>query len=171
MADSVQFSISCTPIEVPTVEEGTASGIMASEVGKSLGGSGAAVVADFGATGALQGYKDAAAFYLECVDNSATQISAETTASFVFIKNTGKLFSSTSVLGAVLPNSEHIVVTTDNTGITVIASLAPGEALILKALQSTKTIDCTKIKVQTFESNGGSAGAADHIAVEFLVVD
>ena len=32
-------------------------------------------------------------------------------------------------------------------------------------------IDCSKIKVQSYESDGTAAGADDHIAVEFLAVD
>ena len=171
MADKVKFSVNCTPIEALASEEslGTDIEILASEVNKSLSGSGDATVADYSGAAAVQGYTGGTVNYVNCVDNSATQISSETTASFVFIKNTGYYFSTVTTLGAAA--TEHVVVTTVNTGTTTISSLAPGEAIVLKALQATKTLDCTKIKVQTFESNGGAAGTDDHLAVEILVVD
>lgn len=171
MADSVKFAVSVTPVEELTDEQGNVHSVIAGEVGKSLGGNGSAVVVDFSDTAVKQGYLNATVNYLECVDNSSTQISAETTASFVFIKNTGYLFSSATVLGAALA-SHSVVVTTINTGTTVIACLAAGEAIVLKSiLTNSQQIDCTKIKVQVFEADGSAAGAADHLAVEYLVVD
>ena len=167
--DTVNFSVSVTPIELLATENAGTESILASEVGKSLGGSGTANVASYAGSAADQGYKDAAVNYISCLDDSSTQISAETSASFVMIKNTGYYFDSATTLGSVA--TEHIVVTTENTRSTVIASLGPGEAFVLKALQATKTIDCTKIHVQTFEANGSAAGATDHLATEYLVVD
>ena len=46
MADSVQFSVSCTPVEELATENSGTSNILASEVNTSLGGSGTAAVAD-----------------------------------------------------------------------------------------------------------------------------
>ena len=177
MADSVKFSVTCTPIEEIGTEEtlSPVPEIISSEVGKSLSGNGSAPVASFdanagsGASASVQGYLNGVVNYVNCVDDSATAISTHTTASFVFIKNTGYYFSSVTELGAAA--TEHVVVTTVNTGTTVISSLGPGEAIVLKGLQATKTLDCTKIKVQTFESNGSAAGGTDHLAVEILVVD
>ena len=175
MADKIRYAVSVTPVEEITDEQANTHEVISGEVGKSLGGSGEAPVANYtpsgGGEAAKQGYFDATVNYFNCVDDSPTQIAEETTASFVFIKNTGYLFNSITALGDLLPNNEHVVVTTVNTGTTIIASLGKGEVIVLKALQSTKTIDCTKIKVQTFESNGSAAGATDHIAVEYLVVD
>lgn len=169
MADSVRYAISVDPLEEITDEQANTYTVISGEVGRSLGGSGVATVADYSAVAAVQGYKDATVNYLNCVDDASTQISTETSASFVFIKNTGFYYSAATVLGAVA--TEHVVVTTVNTGTTVIASLGPGEAQIFKALQATQTIDCTKIKVRTYEANGGAAGASDHLAVELLIVD
>jgi hypothetical protein len=171
MADSVKFSVTCTPIEEIGTEEtlSPVPEIISSEVGKSLSGNGSAAVADYSGAAAVQGYTGGVVNYVNCVDDSATAISTETTASFVYIKNTGYYFSSVTELGAAA--TEHVVVTTVNTGTTVISSLGPGEAIVLKALQATKTLDCTKIKVQTFESNGSAAAGTDHLAVEILVVD
>tara|TARA_R100000700_G_C3158683_1_gene135222 strand:- start:302 stop:817 length:516 start_codon:yes stop_codon:yes gene_type:complete len=171
MADSVKFSVTCTPIEEIGTEEtlSPVPEIISSEVGKSLSGNGIAPVTDYSGAAAVQGYASGTVNYVNCVDDSATAISTESTASFVYIKNTGYYFSSVTELGAAA--TEHVVVTTDNSAVTVISSLGPGEAIVLKALQATKTLDCTKIKVQTFERNGSAAGATDHLAVEILVVD
>ena len=177
MADSVKFSVTCTPIEEIGTEEtlSPVPTIISSEVGKSLSGSGSAPVASFdansgsGAAANVQGYLNGVVNYVNCVDDSATAISTHTTASFVFIKNTGYLFDSVTTLGVAM--TEHVVVTTVNTGTTTISSLGPGEAIVLKALQATKTLDCTKIKVQTFEADGSAAAGTDHLAVEILVVD
>ena len=175
--DKVKFSVICTPIEEIATEQALSPipEIIASEVGKSLSGSGEATVASFdadsgsGADASVQGYLNGVVNYVNCVDNSATAISTHTTASFVYIKNTGYLYDAPTTLGVAM--TEHVVVTTVNTGTTTISSLGPGEAIVLKALQATKTLDCTKIKVQTFEANGSGAGTDDHLAVEILVVD
>ena len=169
--DKVKFSVTCTPIEQITTEQALSPipEVIASEVGKSLSGSGEAAASNYNGAAAVQGYTGGVVNYVNCVDNSATAISTESTASFVFIKNTGHIFSSVTELGE--STEEHVVVTTVNTGTTVISSLGPGEAIVLKALGATKTLDCTKIKVQTFEANGASAGTNDHLAVEILVVD
>ena len=171
MADSVKFSVTCTPIEEIGTEEtlSPVPEIISSEVGKSLSGNGSAPVVDYSGAAAVQGYTGGVVNYVNCVDDSATAISTEATASFVFIKNTGFLFDTVTTLGVAM--TEHVVVTTDNTGVTVISSLGPGEAIVLKALAATKTLDCTKIKVQTFEANGSAAAGTDHLAVEILVVD
>ena len=170
-SDRVKFSVTCTPIEQISTEQALSPipEVIASEVGKSLSGSGEAAVTNFSGAAAIQGYTGGVVNYINCVDNSATAISTEDSASFVFIKNTGHFFNTVTELGDA--TQEHVVVTTVNTGTTVISSLGPGEAIVLKGLQATKTLDCTKIKVQTFESNGSAAGGTDHLAVEILVVD
>ena len=169
--DKVKFSVTCTPIEQITTEQALSPipEVIASEVGKSLSGNGEAAVTNFSGAAAVQGYTGGVVNYINCVDNSAVAISTEDSASFVFIKNTGHFFNTVTELGDA--TQEHVVVTTVNTGTTVISSLAPGEAIVLKALSSTQTLDCTKIKVQTFEANGASAGTNDHLAVEVLIVD
>lgn len=168
----VNFAVSCTPVEVPAVEFGTGGDQISSEVGKSLGGSGSISMADFAGGAADQGYNDQTVNYLECVDNSSTQISAETTAKFVLIKNTGYLFSNATTLGAAL--ADHLVRVTaeGGTDTVVLATLNAREAIILKAEEATNLpINCTYIKVRTYESDGSAAGATDHLAVEYLVTD
>lgn len=165
MADNVQFSVSCTPTETPTVEEGTPSNILATEVGKSLGGSGTAAVTDYSAAAAAQGYANATVNYLECIDSAdTTDISSEATASFVFIKNTGYTYSSATVLGAALSKAVKVMV-----GTTLISVLDPGEAIVLK--DDNAGIACTGIHVRTVDLDGGDNASAGHLAVEYLVVD
>ena len=181
MADRIQFANSATPIETLTSGDGvTTSDIMAGEVGVGLGGSGSAVVTNYQNSNATQGIggSDAAPgvkYYVNCVDNSSTQISAEVSASFLMIKNTGKLYSSATVLGATVPvTGDHVLVTLVNSTTDPLAFLAPGESFMLHiggTGLANHVINCTKIKVQSFEGDGTAAAAADHIAVEFLAVD
>ena len=181
MADRIQFSNSCTPVETLTSGDGaTTQDILAGEVGTSVGGSGEAVVTNYQNATAYQGIggSDVAPGvrnYINCVDNSATVCTAETTASFLIIKNTGKLYSSATALGDTVPvTGDHVLVTLVNTTTNVLAFLAPGESFMMHiggTALANHPIDCSKIKVQSFEGDGTAAGAADHIAVEFLAVD
>ena len=181
MADNIQFSGSATPVETLTSGDGaTTTDIVAGEVAGNLGGSGTAVVSDYQNSSATQGIggSDAAPgvrYYVNCVDNAATVVSAESTASFIMIKNTGKLFSTTSALGDTAPTTgDHVLVTLVNTTTNVLAFLAPGEAYMMHiggTALANHPIDCSKIKVQSYEGDGTAAAATDHIAVEFLAVD
>ena len=109
------------------------------------------------------------------MDDSATQISAEATASFLMIKNTGKLYSSQTALGSTVPvTGDHVLVTLVNSTTNVLAFLAPGESFMMHiggTALANHPINCSKIKVQSYEGDGTAAGASDHIAVEFLAVD
>ena len=175
MADKVNFSVHATPIETLTSQDTqTTTDILAGEVATSVGGSGTAAVTDYQGTSAKQGIGGSdvdpgVRNYVNAVDNSYTQISAETAATFVYIKNTGKLFSNATTLGAT-GGTHCVAIATVNSGTTIISSLAAGEAIVLKALPANTPIDCTKIKVKTVESNGAAAGTDDHLAVEILVV-
>ena len=181
MADRIQFAVSATPVETLTSGDGaTTSDILAGEVARTLGGAGSAVVSNYQNSNATQGLGGSDAgpginLYVNCVDNSATAISSEATASFLIIKNTGKLFSSTTALGEDVPvTGNHVRVSLVNTTTNNLAFLAPGEAFIMSiggTALSNFPIDCSKIFVQSYESDGTAAGAADHIAVEFLAVD
>ena len=181
MANRVEFSISATPVETLTSGDGAAtSDIIAGEIGKSLGGSGSAVVTDYQNTNTTQGIggdsgTSGTHTYINAQDNSATQVTSETTASFIIIKNTGKVFSSATALGATAATTgDHVLVTLVNTTTNNLAFLAPGEAFMMSiggTGMTTHVLDCSKIKVQSYEGDGTAAGTDDHIAVEFLAVD
>ena len=171
MADKVRYAISVSPLEDITDEQSNTYTVISGEVGRNLGGSGEAPVADYSASAADQGYKDGAVNYLEAPDGASGEvaISSETTASFVFIKNTGFVFSSATVLGAV--NTTRLVKVTTNAGAIILACLDAGEAIVLKALQATGTIAANGIEVETVDSDGSEASGGIHLAVEYLVVD
>lgn len=165
MADKVRTTMTVYPYETPAIEHGTASDVIASEINTAWSITTDAAVTDYSGTAAAQGYKDQTVNYLECVDSvDTTDISAETTASFVMIKNTGSTFSSATALGATLAKSVKVMV-----GTTLIALLDSGEGIILK--DDNATIDCTGIHVRTVDTDGSDNAAAGHLAVERLIVD
>jgi len=166
MSDVVRYSISVEPREELTNENGGTKVVLASEVNKILGGDGSAIVTDYSATPTLQGYKDGSVIYLECTDNTSVHLTAEATASFVFIKNTGYTYSSATELGS--PSSNSVKVTVVNSGTTLLSILDAGECIVLK--DDNAGIDASKIYVQTVTSSGGAV-TDDHLAVEYLVVD
>ena len=166
MADKVTYSVSCTPQEQLDDEHGGAHYVIAGEVGKSLGGSGAAVVADFGDTAAKQGYLNQTVNYHECSDSSdSSDLSAETSATFIFIKNTGYTFSSVTALGASLDKAVKVMAPG---GTTLISILDPGEAIVLK--DDNAGLD-GRFHLRTVDLDGGNNTSAGHLAVEYLVID
>jgi len=165
MSDSIRYSVHLTPTEVLTDENEGTRNALASEVNKSLGGKGEAVVTDYSGTAAAQGYKDAAVNYLECIDSDdTTDISSEATASFVFIKNTGYTFSDATTLGVALAKSVKVMI-----GTTMISILDAGECIILK--DDNAGLVCTNIHVRTVDTDGSENASAGHLAVEYLVCD
>ena len=164
MADKVTYSISVTPQEELAEDNGGSTFIVASEVGKGLGGSGVAVVTNYTHTAAAQGYKDAAVNYMEAIDSANTaDLSSESSASFIFIKNTGYTFSSATALGVKLDKALKVMV-----GTTAISVLDPGEAIVLK--DDNASLDA-RLHVRTVNLNGADSSSAGHLAVEYLVVD
>ena len=181
MADKVRYSISVTPIEEVTMavsytgeeqtgvlidQNNTSYEVLATEINTPLGGSGEAVVSDYQGTASNQGYLNKAANYVEASDSvNTTTISSEATASFIFIKNTGKEFSSASLLGNTLNKALKVMAPG---GTTMIACLDPGECIVLKDDNAGLS---GEFRVRTVELNGGDNASAGHLAVEYLVVD
>ena len=171
MADKVRYSVSVTPLEDITDEQSNTYTIIAGEIGQNLGGSGEAPVVDYSASASDQGYKDGAVNYLEAPDGAGLEvaISSESTASFVFIKNTGFVFSSTTVLGAV--NTTRRVKVTVNSGAIILAILEAGGCYVASCPDITTPIVASGIKVETVNNDGTEVAGGDHLAVEYLVVD
>jgi len=166
MADSVQFSVSCTPIEELATENSGTTNILASEVNTSLGGSGTATVASYAGTAANQGYLNATVNYFEALDSADdTDLSSETTATFIFIKNTGYTFSTATALGESLSKALKIMAPG---GTTLVSILDPGEAIVLK--DDNAGLD-GRFHVRTVDLDGSNNASAGHLAVEYLVVD
>jgi|2_EtaG_2_1085320.scaffolds.fasta_scaffold102580_2 hypothetical protein len=186
MADKITYSLSVTPIETVTqavtysnIEDAAnhatvtnnSHDVLATEVGTSLGGSGEATCGGYAASAADQGYLNQTVNYANAVDDSWTALGSESSATFVFVKNTGKLFSSVTALGDnAAATGDHVAVAVNN-GAILISFLGPGECICLKALNATQTLDASDIKVKSFEDDGTAAAGTDHLAVEYLVVD
>ena len=166
MADSVQFSVSCTPIEELATENSGTTNILASEVNTSLGGSGTATVASYAGTAANQGYLNATVNYFEGLDSADdTDLSSEASATFIFIKNTGYTFSTATALGESLSKALKIMAPG---GTTLVSILDPGEAIVLK--DDNAGLD-GRFHVRTVDLDGSNNASAGHLAVEYLVVD
>jgi len=166
MADKVTFAVSCTPQEELSTENSTTTYVIASEVNKSLGGSGTATCASYAGTAANQGYLNATVNYFEGLDSADdTDLSSESSATFIFIKNTGFTFSSATALGAALSKALKIMAPG---GTTLISILDPGEAIVLK--DDNAGLD-GRFHVRTVDLDGSNNTSAGHLAVEYLVVD
>jgi len=167
MADSykMRYAISVVPTETLEDQNGGDHTVLSGEVGKSLGGNGEALVTNYTADKDVQGFLDATANYREAIDSAdTTAISSESTASFVFIKNTGCEYSTASSLGDALTASIKVMYNT-----ALISLLDAGECIVLK--DDNAGIDCTKITVRTMTTTGEENSEIGHLAVEFLVVD
>jgi len=164
MADKIRYAISVVPIEELTDENSNTHNVISGEVGKTLGASGEAVLTNYSGSGAIQGYTNGAPYYMEARHTSPSSISDEVSASFVFIKNTGYTYSSSSVLGDALA-TQSLKVMIDST---VISLLDAGEAIVLK--DDNANIDCSNINVRSVSSLGVN-NTGGSLAVEFLVVD
>ena len=168
MADRISYSVSVTPIETIAGEETSITNdIIASEIGKSFSGNGTATVTDYSGTAANQGYKDRTVNYKEADDASDAEdlVDSESTATFIYIKNTGYAFNSATVLGAALNKSLKIMAPG---GTTLISILDPGEAIVLK--DDNAGLD-GRFHVRTVDLDGSNNTGAGHLAVEYLVVD
>lgn len=156
MADSVQFSVSVTPIEELTTAEsgGETTDTMWPGTAKSLGGSGA-----YDLTG---GHEDNIGYGGSGVPAYVTTggaINADTNElRGLLIRHTGYLYSSATVLGAATTDNFSVTV-----GAKVIADLGPGQAFFLpNDGGAANDLDCAEF---TTTKSGSS-----EIAVEFLAI-
>jgi hypothetical protein len=110
MTDRLRFAVSVEPIETIVDENSGDHDILASEVNKLLAGSGDGVdLAGYGLSAAKQGQKDAAPYYVTAaVAAGGTPLNDGQVADGILVKNTGRLYSSSSVLG--LASVDYILV-------------------------------------------------------------
>ena len=170
MSDSIRYQISVVPVEEVADENAGTHEVLAGEVNTTLGGSGTSTVTDYSGTASDQGYKDAAVNYLEAPDGVGGEvaITTEATASFVYIENTGYVYSSATVLGAA--NTSRCVKVTANSGAIILSILKAGEPFIMTG-GNNAAIVASSIKVETVNSDGTEAAGGVHLAVKLLVVD
>jgi len=102
MADHIVFKVKVTPIEELTDEQGNTVKTISGEVGVSLGGGGESVdIANYSGSASVQGYKGNAVNYIDATHSNGGTALLTAERDFIFIKNTGYKFSSTTVLGSV----------------------------------------------------------------------
>lgn len=158
MADRIRFSVNITPIETLTDENAQTHDIIASEVKKSLGGSGDSVaISDYSGTAANQGYLNATVNYKVASHSTGGTALSATVADCIFIKNTGYKFSAATTLGASTTDCVMIVAKiiaqstsvnggyvpvggTPDDAYVEIAWLKPGQAIILPLASSNLSI-------------------------------
>lgn len=100
MADRVKFSVLATPIETLTDENLQTHDIVASEVKRTLVGSGESInLTDYSNTADAQGYKDATVNYRSASHSAGGTQLTTLIPDFLFIKNTGYKYSSGTALG------------------------------------------------------------------------
>lgn len=178
MANRVKYSISVTPIETikraiayteeekdGVFEDVTATDydVVATEIGRSFGGNGAVDVTNYEGASATQGIHNRTINYGNAQYSGPVPFTTESTASFVFIKNTGKVFSTVTTLGS--PSDYSVVVTVGSVRLAVLDS---GEAIALK--DNNAGIVASNLRVEAIGANG-STGATENVAIEYLVVD
>ncbi|GAG39136.1 unnamed protein product [marine sediment metagenome] len=186
-SDKVQFAVSATPIEsVGTSQQGSVdSFIVASEVGRSIGGSGEVLSLATGwdgSGGAAHGYDDGVPYYISSAKaTTPTAFSALTDFEFAIIKHSGHIYSSATVLGAV-NTTDYLTIRathgTDGTDVTGASGLDNGEQPVIAVL---KAGEATSIPMRdgamsmayfghhSTEDDGSTAGA-NTIAIEFFAV-
>jgi len=179
MADRIRFACSATPIETLTDENSGSHDILASEVKKSLYGSGESVSFDnYSGSGEQQGQTNAAPYYRSAaVTAGGTSLSTRTLGDFIFIKNTGYNYSSATALGT--SSTDYVIVaakipahaTGTSTGGYVsgagadriqyieLATLKPGQAVVLPGA-------CASFNVTQFGSNAGDLNKLNQFDAE-----
>lgn len=163
MADRIKVNIAVVPLETASVavDQGSKSiDLIATEVGKSLGGKLDDVSPKYNNAVGLQGYADGAVGYLEAPNGSDQAITTLGTASFIFIKNTGFKYSSSTVLGNALNESIRVKLGTSLLGV-----LKSGECLVFK--DDNEAIDPTAFTVRTVTNANGVS--TNTLAVEFFI--
>ena len=165
MSDVVRARVSIEPVEVITAENGsTTCSILASEVGRILGGEGDTTVVDFSGGTPQQGYANGSVYYKEVLATGTGTISTETAAAFAFVKNTGRAYSTATALGATVDKSIEITVgATDQ----VTVGVLPSEASMYFPCNTGTNLDMTQFKFQTVNNFGIQATTATPLAIEF----
>lgn len=189
MSDRITFAVSAIPIETLTTENSTSKDVIASEINRSLSGTGESEsLTDYSLTAAQQGYKDGTVNYFDAVHTSGgAQLSTERSPDFIFIRNTGFKYSSATTLGAVTKDCVMVAIEDASNALYYeVAWLKPGQAIVLPGGGSKYSIadfggsggdlhylntaggTDAPIFLRTYLPNG--TAASDGNAVEFLLV-
>lgn len=181
MADHLQIEVSVTPIEELTDENSGTKRIIASEIGRSLGGNGASIdLANYGGSAATQGYANGIVNYLDAIHTSeGTKLSLVEPCDAAFIRNTGFKFDSITLLGESSTDYVMVVYKTlafssgaqsgwsEANGDTaqihyfMIGWLAPGQAMVLPGGVSTANNKFDLVSGNSFELSYINTDATD----------
>ena len=142
MANNTQYAVNVTPTETPTVDYGTASNVLATDIGKSVGGGSTIAIA--GSMEDNVGFENGAAVYLEVTNGGSDVLNADTTErSLIVIKNTGYEFSTTAALGSAITKKFTVTM-----GSKLIAELGAGDIMVLpNAGGGANDLKCSEITV------------------------
>jgi hypothetical protein len=141
MAARVTYAVSCTPIfTVIAGDNNPEVDTIGADVGKSLGSSGVVTTPGL----AAQGYAAGVPAYKTTGIDPAVGTSLGTLSSikFAFIKNTGFVYSSTSVLGAATTHKVTVCMNTTVSAATTLAVLNPGDSIVLPFNTATTPTLC-----------------------------
>ena len=129
MASRIDFAVSCMPVCAVAAGENIATETIAADVLKSLGSAGSVTVT----WGTTIGYAAGAAAYVStgATIGTGTTVGTLTSIKFITIKNTGYLYSSSSVLGAATTYKVTVCMNATVAPGTTIAVLGPGESIVL----------------------------------------
>jgi hypothetical protein len=134
MASRVEYAVSCTPIvTVAAATESPTYDALCVDVAKQLGSSGSVAVT----WGTTVGYAAGSPAYVTSgtaaytAGQTAVSLGTFTSTKFVYIKHSGYLYSSSSVLGAATTLKLKICMAATIADATTIAVLNPGDSIIL----------------------------------------
>lgn len=159
MSNTIQYKV----FAVPTESVGSHN-VLATEVGTKLRAEGVASLLSYEGTASEIGQQDGRPSYKEATDSASTAVGSTIVASFVFIKNTGKLFYNSSQLGPGCKLKLKVMV-----GSTTVSVLSAGEAILFK--DDNANIDTTGINLRTVAPDGTELTNIGHLAVEFMVTE
>ena len=189
MANRVSFAVSATPIETLTDANSGTHDVLAGEVNKVLGGSGDVLVSDFNDAGTIQGAINGAPFYKTATYAAGgSRLSTQRLGDAFFIKNTGYLYSSSSALGVINPDEDHVLVVLQCNAYSAagsgvggftqfssapmiayfqIARLAPGEAIFIPCASAEITqfgaTDGDFIRLNQDDTDGGNGSSKIYV--------
>ena len=163
MASHSKVAMSLTPIVEGTVAEGSGTfRTIEADIGKSLGGS---YSIDCAFTANEGSYAEDAAgtvTYISCTTGAYVELGTHNTAyDIIYIKHTGFVYSSPTVLGDATTDTVDIYVeTVHNTTYVKLCSLPAGGAIALPSTPALGENLCFQVK----------ASGSDHLAMEYVAI-
>ena len=163
-AGKVQFAVSATPVETQTDAESNAHYIAASTPHGSVGGSGEITLAAMNdAGGALFGYSNGSAYYVEAPTGSTVAVSTAAD-DFVIVKHTGFQGASAGAKSTTANTTDYLgVFIYDGSADRYIGTLASGESMFVPIRGRASMY----VKVRSTDSDGDTGGS-NTIACEFF---